>query len=279
MGANMPFCFIENEKNCKFFNFFFGIGVLLPTDLHRLAQINTDSYFFLYPKELPFSSKYITIKKEITMKKNIGLITILVIFLGSGCRYLQKNEIAVNSPEQALTLLKQGNDNYINSKMNKTDISRVRREDTSINGQKPYAVIVTCSDSRVPPEHIFSAGIGDLFVIRSAGNVIDDFGLGSIEYGVKHLGAKVIVVLGHNQCGAVSAALAGHIEGYITSIVNEIKPGIEGATDTIEAERLNIEHSFRKIHESEIIMELLELNEIAIFQAIYNLQTGKADFF
>ena len=97
-----------------------------------------------------------------------------------------------------------------------------KREDTSENGQHPYAVIVTCSDSRVPAEHIFNAGIVELFFIRTAGNVIGDYALGSVEYGAEYLGTKLIVVLGHTNCGAVDAALHGGAHGAIATITDEI---------------------------------------------------------
>ena len=100
---------------------------------------------------------------------------------------------------EAIEKLKKGNDIYVSNDQSYTDISHARRNDVLENGQHPYAVIVSCSDSRVIPEEIFSAGIGDLFVIRVAGNVIDDHQLGSIEYATEHLGCKLVLVLGHNH--------------------------------------------------------------------------------
>ncbi|MDR0491752.1 MAG: carbonic anhydrase [Oscillospiraceae bacterium] len=184
-----------------------------------------------------------------------------------------------NQIEQAILKLHQGNAAYAAGNKSDADISQLRREDTAASGQKPYAVIVTCSDSRVPPEHIFSAGVGDLFVVRTAGNVIGDFELGSIEYGVEHLGAKVVVILGHSGCGAVSAAMSGHAGGYIESIVNEIKPGIAGAGDAPQAERLNIEHSYNQAMKSQVIKELVDSGGIALVQAKYDIHTGKVEFF
>ena len=110
------------------------------------------------------------------------------------------------SAEVALERLKSGNEKYRNAKSCCGDASPEIRTLTSKNGQKPYAVIIACSDSRVIPEFIFSAGIGDLFVIRVAGNVIDNHQLGSIEYAVEHLGCRLVVVLGHTLCGAVGAS-------------------------------------------------------------------------
>lgn len=108
----------------------------------------------------------------------------------------------------ALERLKAGNQIYLNAKKGSGDVSPARRLSTSEEGQKPYAVIVSCSDSRVIPEYIFSAGIGELFVVRVAGNVIEGYQLGSIEYAVEHLGCRLVIVLGHTRCGAVSAGLS-----------------------------------------------------------------------
>ncbi len=104
------------------------------------------------------------------------------------------------TPAKALEKLKAGNARYIDAKVNSEDISQAKRTDTLVNGQKPYAIIITCSDSRVIPENIFMTGIGELFVIRIAGNVIDEHQLGSIEYAASHLGAPLIVVMGHTHC-------------------------------------------------------------------------------
>ena len=111
------------------------------------------------------------------------------------------------SASLALERLKAGNKNYIDAKKGSSDVSPEIRLETSKNGQKPYAIIISCSDSRVIPEYIFSAGIGELFVVRVAGNVIDNFQLGSIEYAAEHLGCKLVVALGHTQCGAVVSAM------------------------------------------------------------------------
>ena len=119
------------------------------------------------------------------------------------------------SAETALAKLKEGNRKFVESSHTSMDTSRILRRHFKENGQHPYAIIISCSDSRVVPEVIFSAGIGDLFVIRVAGNVIDAHQLGSIEYAAEHLGTGLVVVLGHTDCGAVGAVLSGHGGGYI----------------------------------------------------------------
>ena len=119
---------------------------------------------------------------------------------------------------EAVERLLAGNQKYIDAKCGIGDISKEIRQRTSQHGQAPYAIIVTCSDSRVIPENIFSAGIGELFVIRLAGNVIDDHQLGSIEYAAGHLGCRLILVMGHTHCGAVEAAMNGNPKNYIKFI-------------------------------------------------------------
>jgi carbonic anhydrase len=106
-----------------------------------------------------------------------------------------------------------------------------KRRNEVAKKQYPIAAIVACADSRVAPELVFNRGYGDLFVVRTAGNVVDDIGLGSLEYAVEHLGVKLILVLGHERCGAVDAALGGEAHGHIKALVDAIKPGIENVKD------------------------------------------------
>ena len=176
------------------------------------------------------------------------------------------------SAVSALERLKQGNKIYINSVNGTGDISPEKRLFTSRNGQKPYAVIVSCSDSRVIPECIFSAGIGDLFVIRVAGNVIDNHQLGSIEYAVEHLGCKLVVVLGHTLCGAVGAAVKEN-GGYVKFITDEIRQAIGMETDSVKAGILNIKHSVAKIRRL-----IQKTEDLEVTGALYNTESGAVDF-
>ncbi|MCL2774244.1 MAG: carbonic anhydrase [Oscillospiraceae bacterium] len=183
------------------------------------------------------------------------------------------------TPNQALRKLIAGNEIYLNSKNNPGNISSAIRYENSIHGQHPYSVILTCSDSRVPPEHIFSAGVGELFVIRTAGNVVGGFELGTIEYGLKYLGVPLILVMGHSQCGAVAAALDGNAEGYIEDVVHEIQLGLYGATDEVAAVYNNILNSRCRIMESSIIQKLISDGNISIVCALYDVKTGAVKFF
>ena len=179
--------------------------------------------------------------------------------------------------EEALSKLRSGNERYLNSKMSEGDISPAKREKTCACGQNPYAIIITCSDSRVIPESIFSAGIGELFVIRVAGNVIDDHQLGSIEYAAEHLGCRLIVVMGHNHCGAVDAAINHDPDGYIKFITDEIKSAIGDETDDYRACCLNVRHSIKMIEESlEIRHE--EEHGLRVCGALYRLEDGRVEF-
>lgn len=203
------------------------------------------------------------------------LVTVMVIFTSCGNNI--QSAITIETAEDAKAALVQGNSEYV-AGVSSADISNQKREDTAANGQSPYAVIVTCSDSRVPAEHIFNAGIGELFVIRTAGNVIGDYELGSVEYGAEHLGVKLVVVLGHTQCGAVEAALAGDAHGYIKAITDEVASCLPQGCDPRQAEILNVQNSIAKIKSSEIMTELATDGEVVIVGAIYNIADGTVDF-
>ena len=179
---------------------------------------------------------------------------------------------------EALLKLMEGNKKYVETSLNDGDISSNKRVTTYINGQHPYAVVVACSDSRVIPETIFSAGIGDLFVIRVAGNVMDDHQLGSIEYACSHLGCHLILVLGHTHCGAVDATIHHNPEGYIKFITDEIKMAIGQEKDPYQASILNVKHSVQIIEHSLEIHELEEHDGLKVRGAIYDIETGEVEF-
>lgn len=216
------------------------------------------------------------------MKKYISLLMAVLLSVGMiGCAGNAKvKEVPAEfaDAQSVQAYLAEQNAAYTQTGKNGGDISKSKREDTSENGQHPYAVIVTCSDSRVPAEHIFNAGIGELFVIRTAGNVIGDHALGSVEYGMEHLGAKLVVVLGHTNCGAVDAALNGGAHGYIETITDEINSCLPDECDPREAEILNVENSISRIMESEIVSELTHEGTYRVVGAIYNIESGTVEF-
>lgn len=179
------------------------------------------------------------------------------------------------SAAEALQKLKEGNQRYLTAMTNPGDVSPKIRQKTCDEGQSPYAIIVTCSDSRVIPEGIFSAGIGELFVIRVAGNVMDKHQLGSIEYAAGHLGSKLVVVLGHEHCGAVGAAMQGDPDGFVKYITDEIRKAIGDEKDEYRACCLNVEKGVSVIKES---LEISEDDDLKVYGAFYHIGSGEVEF-
>ena len=179
----------------------------------------------------------------------------------------------------AIFRLASGNLNYLNAEHGHGDISRRARHAAWVRGQAPYAIVVTCSDSRVIPESIFSAGIGELFVIRLAGNVIDDHQLGSIEYAAAHLGCKLVVVLGHTHCGAVDAALRSDAHaGFLRSITDEIRKAIGDETDPYRASCLNVRHSVTRIQQGLAAHCAPAASGLRVVGAMYHIEDGSVEF-
>lgn len=238
------------------------------------------------------------------MKKEIGqnihklwlLISILVISTMmltacslpfSGSVYERNTEEL--SIEEAVLLLKEGNERFISGKVLNDDLTVKKRETLTVEGQHPFAVVLTCSDSRVPPEILFDQGLGDLFIVRDAGNVVDPVTLGSVEYGAEHLKAKVVLVLGHSKCGAVKATVdGGQPAGSIGAIVERIFPVVEKLrkeNPVIPKEKLyelteeeNVIAQAHTIMKSPLIKELIEKKELKVIGGRYNIETGEIDF-
>lgn len=194
------------------------------------------------------------------------------------------------SAREALNLLKEGNRHFAEGHMQHPNISRARRDDTMTNGQHPFAAVVTCSDSRVPAELIFDRGIGDIFIIRVAGNVISDNETGSVEYAAEHLNVPVVVVLGHTECGAVTAAVkGGELPGKIRTLVEQIQPAVAEARESgpdlqgvymiRAAIKENVKLGIKNLEEKSFILkELAEKGELKILGAIYNIYTGEVEW-
>ncbi len=163
------------------------------------------------------------------------------------------------------------NRKYISANVFSGDISADRREKNA-GGQKPGAVVITCSDSRVIPEAIYNAGIGELFVVRTAGNTIGDSEYGSIEYAVQHLHVSTVIVMGHTGCGAVNAALHGEFEGAVGVITRRIKAAVGDEKDPYMACKLNVINSVK------IITEKLNNSEVSVVGAIYDIISGEVQF-
>ncbi len=182
------------------------------------------------------------------------------------------------SAQEAMQRLRMGNVEYLDSDRPKGDISRILRLKTARDGQNPYAIIITCSDSRVIPEDIFSAGIGELFVIRLAGNVIDQHQLGSIEYAAEHLGVKLILVMGHTHCGAVSSAMEGHSGGFIGYVLKDIQAAIGSEKDDFKASSMNVQHGMAQIRRELGIHPIRGGKGVEVHGAVYDIETGEVHF-
>ncbi|HNT43627.1 MAG TPA: carbonic anhydrase [Syntrophorhabdaceae bacterium] len=187
------------------------------------------------------------------------------------------NDTAIN---EALQTLLDGNKRFAAMEQTHPNQDRTRRDEVKA-GQKPFAVIVGCSDSRIPPEILFDQGIGDLFIIRLAGNIVDDTALGSIEYAVDHLGTRLVVVLGHSKCGAVTAtAKGGEAHGHIGSIAQAILPALENVKgqsgDLVDnAIRENAKLVTATIASSKPILEkMVEEGKIGVVPLYYDIDTG-----
>ena len=181
--------------------------------------------------------------------------------------------------EASLRRLIGGNARYLESEMNHAHLTDHIRIRTAHEGQKPFAVVVCCADSRVPPEHIFSAGIGDLFVIRNAGNVMTPSALGSVEYAVEHLHVPLVLVMGHRGCGAVIAAMQDHREqGALGDLVAEVAAAVGHAHDPRQAELNNLRNSLRRLGTSDGLRKLSAESKAAFAGAIYDIRTGSVSF-
>ena len=177
-----------------------------------------------------------------------------------------------------LDRLIEGNRRYLALSQPEGDVSPALRRRLAEEGQHPAAIVICCSDSRVVPEHIFSAGLGELFVIRVAGNVLDKHQLGSIEYAAAHLHCRTVLVLGHTGCGAVGAALSGGGEGTIATITDEILRAIGEERDPDRACRLNVLHALETIRREFAEHPEIPMAETDVLGAIYDIRSGTVDW-
>ena len=190
------------------------------------------------------------------------------------CSDNKKEVCSMISATEAKKKLIEGNQKYIDAKAGEGDVSTQLRRKTAEEGQQPYAIIISCSDSRVIPEAIFSAGIGDLFVIRVVGNVLDNHQLGSIEYAAEHLGTKLIVMLGHTGCGAINAVIDGHSGGFIDYISKDIAIAIGDEKDEFKASCLNVQHGVERIRHELEIHPIEDEKGLEVIGAIYHIEDG-----
>ncbi|WP_428232657.1 carbonic anhydrase family protein [Flavobacterium sp.] len=203
---------------------------------------------------------------------------------------LTKEMQAAITPSKALELLKEGNQRFVNNlKINR---NLLQQANETSDGQHPFAVILSCIDSRTSAELIFDQGLGDIFSVRIAGNIINEDILGSMEFGCKVAGSKIIVVLGHTKCGAVKGA-CDHVEmGNLTALLTKIRPAVDDETQTKEnrnsanaafvenVSAINVKRTVRSIMErSPILKEMIEKGEIGIVGGSHDITTGEVTFF
>jgi carbonic anhydrase len=216
---------------------------------------------------------------KITSK--ITLFTAVALFT------LQLSVLAADHPDASVTAdaalanLKEGNVRFATHEVSQGKPNAAKRAETA-ETQRPFAIVVACADSRTSPELIFDHNIGDLFVVRTAGNLVDDYGLGSIEYAVNHLGARLIVVVGHDGCGAVKAALASDTApGHVESLVRAIQPAVS-AVKGKEGDPLHLAIAENAHLMAEKIRSQADFGELAkdvrIVCGVYNLDTGKVEW-
>lgn len=201
-----------------------------------------------------------------------------------------KDGKSILTPDQALALLKQGNRDFLADRPFAAPVNNQRRLQLAA-GQAPFAAYVSCSDSRVPPELLFGRGLGELFIIRNAGNTVDTVALGSIEYAVGVLGVPLVVVMGHESCGAVKAAMDvveknATFPGSIGRMVEPIIPAVlasRGATgDRVEAAvRANVSRQVMQLRTASepILLEPQRTGKVKVVGAYYDLDSGRVDFF
>jgi carbonic anhydrase len=192
------------------------------------------------------------------------------------------------TPQLALNYLKEGNERFV--KNLRANRNLLEQANNTADGQFPFAVILSCIDSRTSAELVFDQGLGDIFSARVAGNIVNEDILGSMEYSCKVAGSKLVVVIGHSKCGAITAACQ-HVEmGNITALLNKVKPAIDKVTPTVDDITSNI--SVQKVadenvkvaineirNKSEILAEMEKNGEIKIVGGMYNLENGKVEFF
>ena len=204
-------------------------------------------------------------------------------------KVLTREEQAALTPDSVLQMLKDGNRRFMNDNLTaRLHSAQVR---IAAGGQFPKAVILSCLDSRIPVEDVFDKGIGDLFVARVAGNIVNEDILGSMEYGCKVSGAKLVVVMGHSECGAVKSAIDNVQLGNITALLKKIQPAVDSTTSMDGNKssknkeyvdmvcKKNVELTIQNIRNRSVILQDMEKNgEIKIVGAVYDVATGKVTF-
>ncbi len=255
-----------------------------------LKEINIAIFYYIYHH----------IQKLNEMKREL-LLSFAIATMLSGCATAPEAQNSgcdttkqcsdtseISTPDQAIEELIAGNKRFASGKMASPRVDSIRRVQT-LNAQKPFAAIVSCSDSRVPVEQLFDQGIGDLFVIRTAGNsVAEDSVIGSIDYAIDHLEVPLVVVLGHQNCGGVTGAVTnaetghrhnGKISELLEIISNDIPEYIGHPELLDEAIHVNADVQIQRIKSEDYVSNKIEAGKLKVISAYYNLETGAVEFY
>ena len=218
------------------------------------------------------------------MKKWLGIAAVISLGMASAAPASEHAQAPSVPAAQALERLEQGNQRFVSGKPSAKDLAHDRL--ALVNSQHPYAIVVACADSRVAPETIFDAHLGELFVVRVAGNIVDDDVLGSIEYAAMHLHCRLVLMLGHDGCGAVQATLTGDSAPHVIALAHHIEPaaavakakGLDPAATLAAAVRENVQLQAERVtRESAPLAELVKKGELEIARGIYHLDTGRLE--
>jgi carbonic anhydrase len=213
----------------------------------------------------------------------VWVIVVASLVIGSSLQQAGAEVSAVSARQ----MLARGNERFSHDRARSPHRNEARRIETAKEGQTPFATVVSCADSRVPVEIVFDRGIGDIFVVRDAGNVCGPIEIGSVEYAVEHVHTRLVVVMGHTHCGAVIAAVqGGHAHGSVETILDKVRPAVaevrqdhpdlKGDGLVIAATRANVRRSMRDlITGSQIIREALGKRQIQVIGAVYGVETGR----
>jgi carbonic anhydrase len=212
------------------------------------------------------------------------------VHAADACVALTKEAQAAITPAKALEMLKQGNKRFVSNKLQKRDILAQVKQTSK--GQFPFAALVSCIDSRIPPELVFDQGIGDIFVALVAGNFVNDDILGSLEFATKLAGAKLIVVMGHTDCGAVQGACDKAQLGLLTATLANINPAVNAvqgdyAPRTSQNNKfvqavteMNVKLTMQKLRDRSVLLrEMIDKGEIGLVGAMYDVSTGNVTFY
>ena len=222
----------------------------------------------------------LNISRRNLLKFGAGVAGTAALTVGLGTKisgFKTQPAIAQNNitPDEVLKQLLEGNQRFIENKRKNPNQTLTRVQEVA-QGQAPFAAILSCADSRVPAEIIFDRGLGDLFVVRNAGNIATAAEIGSLEFGTLVLGAKVLMVIGHQSCGAVKATMAGNaVPGQISSILDAIKPAIKPNQTLEEATIANVKLGISRLQASPVISQLIKDGKLKIAGGYYNLETGQ----